>query len=62
MPEARQLARYSLGVARLVPFRVHGAFELLGAPVIVAYPWIAGFDHVGPARNYRVADGPDDRV
>ncbi len=51
------VTRYPLGVVRLVPFRVHGALELLGAPVIVAYPWIAGFDHIPAARNFYVVAG-----
>jgi hypothetical protein len=51
------VTRYPLGVVRLVPFQVHGALELLGTPVIVAYPWIAGFDHVPAARNFYVVAG-----
>lgn len=51
------MTRYPLGVVRLVPFPVHGALELVGAPVIVAYPWIADFDHVGPARNFYIITG-----
>lgn len=51
------VTRYPLGVARLVPFTVHGALELLGAPVIVAYPWIAGFDGILSARNFYVVAG-----
>ncbi len=51
------MTRYPLGVVPLVPFTVHGALELLGAPVIVAYPWIAGFDHIGTARNFYIGAG-----
>ena len=51
------MTRYPLGVVGVVPFSVHGALEIIGAPVIVAYPWIAGFDHVGPARNFYIIGG-----
>lgn len=51
------VTRYPLGVVRLLPFPVHGALELLGAPVIVAYPWIAGFEHAGPARDFYIITG-----
>jgi len=51
------VTRYPLGVARLVPFTVHGALELLAAPLIVAYPWIARFDGVASARNFYVVAG-----
>jgi hypothetical protein len=51
------VTRYPLGVVPLVPFPVHGALELLGAPVIVAYPWIAGFQYIGPARNFYIIAG-----
>lgn len=51
------LTRYPLGVVPVVPFTVHGGFELLGGPVIVAYPWIAGFEQVEPARNFYIVAG-----
>jgi hypothetical protein len=51
------MTRYPLGVVRLVPFTVHGALELIGAPVVAAYPWIAGFDHIPAARNFYVIAG-----
>ncbi len=51
------VTRYPLGVVPFVPFPVHGALELLGAPVIVAYPWIAGFERALPARNFYIIAG-----
>lgn len=51
------MTRYPLGVVPLVPFTVHGAAELLGAPVIVAYPWIAGFERFAVARNFYIVAG-----
>jgi hypothetical protein len=51
------MTRYPLGVVPFVPFTVHGALELLGAPVIVAYPWIAGFERVAPARDFYIVAG-----
>lgn len=51
------MTRYPLGVVRVVPFPVHGALELILAPLIVAYPWIAGFDHIGTARNFYIIAG-----
>ncbi len=51
------MTRYPLGVVRVVPFPVHGALELIGAPVIVAYPWLAGFAHIDMARNFYIIAG-----
>lgn len=51
------ITRYPLGVVPLVPFTLHGAVELLGAPLIVAYPWIAGFKRVASARIFYIIAG-----
>lgn len=43
------LTRYPLGALPVIPFRVHGALEFVMAPLLIAYPWIAGFgDSPGP--------------
>ena len=51
------ITRYPLGALRIVPFPVHGAIELIVAPLIVAYPWLAGFSDVPPARNFYIVAG-----
>jgi hypothetical protein len=46
------LTAYPLGVVKVVPFTVHGAVELILAPVLAALPWIAGFADMLPARRF----------
>jgi hypothetical protein len=46
------LTAYPLGLIKVVPFRVHGAIELILAPVMALLPWAAGFPDVLPARRF----------
>jgi hypothetical protein len=41
------MTRYGLGVARAIPFGVHGVVELIFAIGVVLAPWIVGFDGLG---------------
>jgi hypothetical protein len=51
------LTRYPLGAVKLIPFRLHGTLEFVAAPLIIAYPWIAGFSEVPAARSFFVGSG-----
>lgn len=51
------LTRYPLGVVRVIPFTVHGALEFVTAPLLVAYPWIAGFADIPGPRNFFIVSG-----
>lgn len=48
---------YQYGLAKLIPFTVHGAVELVLSPLLVALPWIAGFSGDEAARNFFVIGG-----
>lgn len=51
------LTRYPLGVLRVIPFPVHGGVEFVASFVLIAMPWLAGFEGVFPARNFFLATG-----
>lgn len=51
------LTRYPLGVVRVIPFTVHGAIEFVTAPLMMAYPWLAGFADIPAARNFFIVSG-----
>jgi hypothetical protein len=46
------LTAYPLGLLKVIPFTVHGAIELVLAPLLAAMPWLAGFADVRPARVF----------
>lgn len=48
---------YPLGMARLVPFTIHGAIEFVGSIAFVVAPWLFGFDVTASARNFFVLFG-----
>lgn len=48
---------YPYGIAKLVPFTLHGTLELVLSPFLVAMPWIAGFSGDLAGRNFFVAAG-----
>ena len=48
---------YPLGMARLVPFTVHGGIEFAASIAFIVAPWLFGFDVVAPARNFFVVFG-----
>lgn len=49
--------RFPLGVFRLIPFKVHGAFELVAGIFVLIAPWIFGFAGNAAPRNFFVAIG-----
>jgi hypothetical protein len=51
------ITAFPLGVAGIVPFRVHGAIELLVSISLVAVPWLLGFAALPAARNFYVGAG-----
>lgn len=51
------LTAYPLGVAKVIPFTIHGYVELAGTFVLLAMPWIFGFDGVTAARNFFLVMG-----
>jgi hypothetical protein len=51
------LTRYPLGVVRVIPFTVHGALEFVTAPLMIAYPWMAGFADLPGPRNFFIVSG-----
>ncbi|HEY6881631.1 MAG TPA: hypothetical protein VI299_26575, partial [Polyangiales bacterium] len=48
------LTAYPLGLFKVVPFTVHGAIELVLAPLLAVMPWLANFADNRPARMFFV--------
>jgi hypothetical protein len=46
---------FPLGVFKWIPFKIHGAIELVAAVLLIVAPWIFGFSDVYVARNFFVA-------
>jgi hypothetical protein len=42
---------YPMSVKRAIPFKAHGAAELLSAAALPAMPWVLGFSRNRAARN-----------
>lgn len=51
------LTAYPLGAAKVIPFTVHGAIELVVAIALVAAPWLFGFSSEDAARNFFIVSG-----
>jgi hypothetical protein len=51
------LTAYPLSVAKIIPFQVHGAIELLAGIFAFVSPWLFGFSHVDAARNFFIVSG-----
>jgi hypothetical protein len=51
------LTAYPLGIAKVIPFPIHGGVELVVAIGLVVAPWLFGFDEVNAARNFFIAAG-----
>lgn len=51
------LTAYPLGAAKVIPFPIHGAIELVVAIALVAAPWLFGFSTVDAARNFFIVSG-----
>jgi hypothetical protein len=48
---------FPLGVFKWIPFKIHGAIEVVAGLFILVAPWIFGFSDNSPARNFFVAVG-----
>jgi hypothetical protein len=48
---------FPLGVFKWIPFRIHGAIEVVAGLFILVAPWIFGFSGNPAARNFFVAVG-----
>jgi hypothetical protein len=48
---------FPLGFFRWIPFKIHGAIELLAGIFLLAAPWVFGFAQQGAARNFFLAIG-----
>jgi hypothetical protein len=46
---------FPLGFFKFIPFRIHGAIEVVAGVFILFAPWIYGFSDNGVARNFFVA-------
>jgi SPW repeat-containing protein len=46
---------FPLGFFKYIPFKIHGAIELVAGVFIVVAPWIYGFADNGAARNFFLA-------
>lgn len=51
------LTAYPLGIAKIVPFPVHGALEAAVTVFLFASPWVFNFSYVDAARNFFIASG-----
>ncbi len=51
------MTRYPLGVAKLIPFKVHGYIEAAAGAMTAAAPWTAGFSRDRAATITHVASG-----
>lgn len=51
------MTAYPLGFARVIPFTVHGAIELVAAIGIILAPYLFDFSHLAGARNFFLISG-----
>ena len=51
------LTAFPLGIAKIIPFPVHGAIEAVVAVLSLASPWVFGFPAIEAARNFFLAAG-----
>ncbi len=51
------LTAFPLGVAKLIPFKVHGVIEAVAAVTIAAAPWLFRFASDAVARNFYIMGG-----
>jgi hypothetical protein len=51
------ITRFPLGVAKTLPFWLHGAVEIVVALLLVILPWLANFSAGVHSRNFFVAIG-----
>ena len=48
---------FPLGAFKWIPFKIHGAIELVAGLFVLSAPWILAFSDIAPARNFFVAAG-----
>ena len=48
---------FPLGPFRWIPFKIHGAIELVAGLFVLVAPWIFGFSDQAPPRNFFVVMG-----
>lgn len=48
---------FPLGPFKWIPFRIHGAIELVAGLFVLVAPWIFGFSYLAAARNFFVVMG-----
>ncbi len=48
---------FPMGIAKIVPFPIHGAVEAIAAPLLLASPWLFRFADMQAARNFFLAAG-----
>lgn len=48
------LTAFPLGLAQVLPFRLHGMIEFVVSFALIALPWVLGFSAVPAARNFYV--------
>jgi hypothetical protein len=51
------MTAYPLGVAKLIPFPVHGSVEVVTSAFLVIAPFLFGFSRVMSARNFFLVGG-----
>ena len=51
------LTDFPLGLAKLVPFPLHGILEFLVAILLVALPWVLGFHGIEAAKMFYIGAG-----
>lgn len=51
------MTSYPLGLARVIPFTVHGGIELFTAVGLVLVPYLLDFSDITAARNFFIASG-----
>jgi len=49
------MTAYPLGMAKVIPFTIHGGIESGAALFLFASPWIFGFNDLSAARNFFLA-------
>lgn len=51
------MTAYSMGVFKVIPFRVHRFVDLMLGPLLVVAPWLFGYPDDAHARNFMVIAG-----
>jgi hypothetical protein len=51
------LTDFPYGLVKIIPFKIHGLIELLVSLLLIALPWILGFDEQTNDRHFYMAFG-----